>query len=173
MYRLVISETRYDAILHASHLLGKRSTVIVLSDGMEEDNIYDLCREAQRVQKKFEVEKAYKILGVRQLYSFNQNMFNPDYQFILLKLQLMLTVTPFTHLCFADENRRLRDIYENIKGPQDYIIYLRKPTPRALAYELSEQEIERKLDAIQKMSTIRTKLLYHNNFNKEYLKRIV
>ena len=173
MYKLIVSETRYDAIMYASHLLDGRSVVITISDGMEEDNIYSLCREALRVQKKFEVEKAYKKFGVRQLYCFNQDMHSIDYQFILLKLQLMCTVTPFTHLCYNDSNRTLNDIYDNILGARNKIIYLKESDYKALTYELNEKEIERKLDAIERMATIRSKLLYNNNFNKEYLRRMI
>jgi len=173
MYKLLISETRYDAILYASHLLDNRCVVIVMSDGMEEANVYDLCREVLRIQRKFEVEKAYKIFGVRQLYCFNQDMHNVDYQFILLKLQLMLTVTPFTHLCYTKNDANLTNIYEGVVGVKDRIIYLKEPVDKSLIYKLNDEEIERKLDAIQRMSTIRTKLLYGNNFNKEYLQRMV
>ena len=173
MYKLLISETRYDAILYASHLLDNRSVVITISDGMEEANVYDLCREVLRMQRKFEVEKAYKIFGIRQLYCFNQDMNRVDYQFILLKLQLMLTVTPFTHLCYADDNKMLVNIYDGLLGIKDKIVYLKEPTNKSLTYELNDEEIERKLDAIQRMSTIRTKLLYNNNFNKEYLQRMI
>jgi len=173
MYKLIVSETRYDAIMYASHLLDGRSVVITISDGMEEDNIYSLCREALRVQKKFEVEKAYKKFEVRQLYCFNQDMNSIDYQFVLLKLQLMLTVTPFTHLCYNDSNKILDDIYDGVIGARNRIVYLKEPIHKALIYELNDKEIEKKLDAIERMSTIRTKLLHSNNFNKEYLQRIV
>ena len=67
MYKLIISPLRYSAIVHASHLLDKRSVVITIANGMEESNIYELCFEAKRIQKRFEVEKAYKVFGVRQL----------------------------------------------------------------------------------------------------------
>lgn len=140
---------------------------------MEEDNIYNLCRDALRIQKKFEIEKAYKTFGIRQLYCFNQDMHKLDYQFVLLKLQLMLTVTPFTHLCYADNNKSLVSIYDSIIGAKDKIVYLKKPTNKSLTYKLNDEEIERKLDAIQRMPTIRTKLLYSNDINKEYLKRMV
>jgi hypothetical protein len=140
---------------------------------MEERNIFSLCRRALEIQKKFEVEKAYKKFGVRQLYCFNQDMNKPDYQFILLKLQLMLTVTPYTHLCFSETNRILADICDKVTGAKSRIIYLKKPMEKALTYELNDEEVERKLNAIERMPTIRTELLSHNNFREEYLKRIV
>lgn len=173
MYKLVLSEARYDAILYASHLLDYRSVVITISDGMEEDNIYSLCRRALEIQKKFEVEKAYKKFGIRQLYCFNQDMYKPDYQFILLKLQLMLTVTPYTHLCFPEENRTLANICEEIIGAKNKIIYLKHPAGNSLTYTLNDEEIQRKLSAIERMPTIRTKLLSHNNFREEYIKRMI
>lgn len=173
MYKLILSETRYDAILYASHLLDNRSSVITISDGMEEDNIYSLCRRALEIQKKFEVEKAYKKFRVRQLYCFNQDMNNVDYQFVLLKLQLMLTVTPYTHLCFPEGDRVLADIYESVIGAKSRIVYLKEPTNKSLIYELNDEEVERKLNAIERMPTIRTKLLSYNEFKKEYIKRLV
>ena len=168
-----MSETRYGAILHASHLLDNRSAVITLSDGMEEDNIFNLYRKALEIQKKFEVEKAYKKFGIRQLYCFNQNIHKPDYQFILIKLQLMLTVTPYTHLCFPEDNRTLANICEELIGAKDRIIYLRAPTYKSLTYTLNDEEVEKKLSAIERMVTVRSKLLSHNNFREEYIKRIV
>ena len=173
MYKLIISPRRYDAILHASHLLDNRSVIITLSNGMEEPNIQDLCWEARKTQKRFEVEKAYKIFGVRQLYCFDQSYNNIDYQFVLMKLQLMTAVSPFTHLCYRDlEDPVLMEIFHKTKGVSDRIVYTNEPVG-ALVYELNDEEIERKLDAIQRMSTIRRNLLYKQNHNLEYLKRSV
>jgi hypothetical protein len=140
---------------------------------MEEPNIYELCLDAKRTQKRFEVEKAYKIFGIRQLYCFNQDMNNIDYEFILMKLNLMLTITPFTHVCYEDfEDRALTDIFEKTAGAANKIIYTSDPE-NSLAYELTDEEIERKLDAIQKMSTIRKKLLYMQEPHIEYIQRSV
>jgi hypothetical protein len=173
MYKLIISNTRYDAIIDASHLLDGRSVVITISDGAEESNVYGLCLRALTEQRKFEVEKAYKLFDIRQLYCFNQNLNNVDYQFVLVKLQLMLTVTPFTHICYSETDKQLLDIYEGLIGDRSRIIYLKEPTNKSLIYKLSDEEIGRKLEAIEKMTTIRTKLLYKNQFENEYLKRIV
>ena len=173
MYKLIVSENRYDALLYASHMLDNRSVLITISDGMDELNKYGLCWEALKIQKKFEVEKAYKIFGIRQLYCFNQSIHNIDYQFVLVKLQLMLTVSPFTHLCFLERDSKLSDIYNGVIGGMDRIIYLEGKTDDSLVYTLNDEELERKLNAIEKMATIREQLLYTNDYNREYIKRIV
>ncbi len=173
MYKLVISPLRYSAIVHASHLLDNRSVLITIANGLEEPNIQELCLEARRVQKRFEVEKAYKIFGIRQLYCFNQDIHNIDYQFVLLKLNLMLVITPFTHVCYEDsEDRALTEIIDKVGEGANRIVYT-ADTENSLAYELSEDEIELKLDAIQRMPTIRKKLLYLQNPHLEYIKRTV
>lgn len=173
MYKLIISPRRYDAILHASHLLDNRSVLVTLSDGMEEPNIQELCWDARKTQKRFEVEKAYKIFGIRQLYCFEQSYNNIDYQFVLMKLQLMTAVSPFTHLCYRQlEDRMLIEIFEKTRGVENRIVYTDNPQG-ALVYELNDEEIERKLDAIQRMPTVRRQLLYKQDHNLEYLKRTV
>ena len=173
MYKLIISPLRYSAIVNASHLLDNKSVLITIANGMEEPNIYELCLDAKRVQKRFEVEKAYKIFGIRQLYCFNQDMNNIDYEFVLLKLNLMLTITPFTHMCYEDfEDRLLVEILEKVGEGANKIIYTKDPT-NSLAYELTDEEIERKLNAIQRMPTIRKKLLYIQEPNIEYIRRAV
>lgn len=173
MYKLIISPLRYSALVHASHLLDNKSVLITVANGMEEPNIYELCLEAKRIQKRFEVEKAYKIFGIRQLYCFNQDMSNIDYQFVLLKLTLMLTITPFTHICYEDtEDRMLADIFKKVGGETNKIIYTDDST-NSLAYELNSDQIELKLDAIQRMPSIRKKLLYIQDPNLEYLRRTV
>ncbi len=173
MYKLIISPRRYDAILHASHLLDNRSVIITLSNGMEEPNIQELCLEARKTQKRFEVEKAYKVFDVRQLYCFEQYYDGIDYQFVLMKLQLMTAVTPFTHLCYRQlEDRMLMEIFGKVKGVENRIVYT-DDSEGSLVYKLSDEEIERKLDAIQRMPTIRRQLLYKQDLNLEYLKRIV
>lgn len=173
MYKLIISPLRYSAIVHASHLLDNRSVLITLADGMEEPNIYELCLDAKRTQKRFEVEKAYKIFGIRQLYCFNQNMNNIDYEFVLLKLNLMLAITPFTHLCYEDlEDPLLIEIFKQVGEGTNKVVYTSDPE-NSLSYELNDEEIERKLDAIQRMPTIRKKLLYMQEPNIEYLRRTI
>lgn len=173
MYKLIISPRRYDAILHASHLLDNRSVIITLSNGMEEPNIQELCLEARKTQKRFEVEKAYKVFDVRQLYCFEQYYDGIDYQFVLMKLQLMTAVTPFTHLCYRQlEDRMLMEIFGKVKGVENRIVYT-DDSEGSLVYKLSDEEIERKLDAIQRMPTVRRQLLYKQDLNLEYLKRIV
>ena len=68
MYKLILSPRRYSAVMYASHVLDNRSVVVVISSGFEEDTSYtELCMSAMREQRRFEVEKAYKIFGVRQL----------------------------------------------------------------------------------------------------------
>lgn len=173
MYKLIISPRRYDAILHGSHLLDNRSVVITLSNGMEEPNIQELCLEARKIQKRFEVEKAYKIFNVRQLYCFEQYYDGIDYQFVLMKLQLMTAVSPFTHLCYREvKDRMLMEICGKVKGVDNRIIYT-DDQEKTLVYKLSDEEMERKLNAIQRMPTIRRQLLYKQDHDLEYLKRIV
>lgn len=173
MYKLIISPLRYSAIVHASHLLDNKSVLITVANGLEEPNIYELCLDAKKTQKRFEVEKAYKIFGIRQLYCFNQDMNNIDYEFVLLKLNLMLTITPFTHVCYEDsKDRILTDVFEKTAGATNKIVYTDDPDS-SLAYELTDEEIERKLDAIQRMPTIRKKLLYLQEPHIEYIKRTV
>ena len=173
MYKLIISPFRYSAIVHASHLLDNKSVLITIANGMEEPNIYELCLDARTTQKKFEVEKAYKIFGIRQLYCFNQNMNNIDYEFILMKLNLMLTITPFTHLCYEDlEDSLLVEIFKQVGEGTNRVVYTNDPE-NSLAYELTDEEIERKLNAIQRMPTIRKKLLYMQEPNIEYIKRTI
>ena len=173
MYKLIISPLRYSAVVYASHLLDNRSVLITIANGLEEPNIYELCLEAKRIQKRFEVEKAYKIFGIRQLYCFNQDMHKIDYQFVLLKLNLMLSITPFTHICYEDsEDRALTEIIEKVGKKANRIVYTSDPI-NSLAYELTDEEIERKLDAVQRMPTIRKKLLYMQEPNIEYIRRSV
>ena len=173
MYKLIISPLRYSAIVHASHLLDKRSVVITIANGMEESNIYELCFEAKRIQKRFEVEKAYKVFGVRQLYCFNQYIYNIDYEFVLLKLQLMLAVSQFTHICYEEyEDRDLIEVIRGVVGRANTIIYT-SDSENTLTYELNEEEIECKLQAVQRMPTIRKHLLYMQEPHLEYIKRSI
>ena len=173
MYKLIISETRYDAILYASHLLDNRSVLITIADGMDEPNPYKFCWDAMREQRKFEVDKAYKQFRVRQLYCFNQMLDSIDYQFVLVKLQLMLAVSPFTHLCHPDGHGKLNKIYESVTGPRESVIYLRDPINKSFTYELTDEEMGRKLEAIHRMVTVRNMLLSHASLDKEYIKRMV
>ena len=171
MYKLIISPTRYDAIVHASHLLDNRSVVMTISNGLEEPNIYELCLEAKKIQKRFEVEKAYKIFRVRQLYCFDQNYNAIDYQFVIMKLQLMLGITPFTHMCYlGTTDPMLLEIFEKVSGVENRIVYTDDAT-KSLEYKLDDKEIELKLDAIGRMPTIRKKLLYRPILHIEYIQR--
>lgn len=170
MYKLVVSPKRHSAIMHASHILDYRTEVIVLSDGMEEYTPYPFCRDALRVQRRFELEKAFKVLGVRNMYLTNQDMNRMDYELIAIKLQLLITTQPFTHFYYTQNgDQRLTRIFNAVSGNVEKLVY--KPKGKvSWAHKLSIDEMERKLNAIEKMATIRRELLAHE-LTTEYVQR--
>lgn len=170
MYKLVVSPKRYSALLHASHLLDYKSVVIVISDGMEEYTPYPFCREALRIQKKFELEKAFKVMGVSKLYMMNQDMNDINYEIVAIKLQLLIATQPFTHLYYINNgDQRLVTVCNAIKGNIEKLVYKPKGKEKWL-YTLSPDELELKLTAIEKMVTIRRELLAYSMEN-EYVQK--
>jgi LmbE family N-acetylglucosaminyl deacetylase len=156
--------------MHASHIIDNKSVVVVVANGMEEYTPYPFSREALRIQRKFELEKAFKILGVRQMYTLNQDLNNIDYELIAIKLQLLTATQPFTHLFYMiNGDQRLVNISNAIIGNVEKRIYKPKGKEK-WAHRLDENEIERKLDAIEKMVTVRRELLAHD-LTKEYVQR--
>ena len=167
MYKLILSPRRYSAVMYASHVLDNRSVVVVISNGFEEDTKYtDLCMSAMREQRRFEVEKAYKIFGVRQLYHFNQTWRKMSYEFIATKLQLLLAVSPFTHFYYMDNgDQRLLSICRAVSGVEDKLVYKKNGKD---FYELSTEELTRKVQAINKFVTVRG-LITDPSIHKEYI----
>lgn len=170
MYKLVISPKRTSAILYASHILDNRTVVLVVSDGYEEDTPYDLCLAAKKVQRQFELEKGYKVFGIRQLYAMNQQWYDIDYELVATKLQLLCAVTPFTHLYYQKNgDQRLYTICQMIRGPENKLVYSDK-YQKGWEYTLNDEEIERKLDAIERFVLVRRNLLYSNQqIDKEWV----
>lgn len=170
MYKLVLSPRRYSAILHASHVLDNKTVMIILANGMEEETPYEFCLESMRIQRKFELEKAYKKFGVKQLYTMNQSVYHFDYELITLKLQLLLAVSPFTHFYFMNNgDQRLFQICQAISTNAKKLVY--KPKGKVKwAHTLTEDEIERKLNAIERMTTVRKELLAYE-LTTEYVQR--
>lgn len=170
MYKLIVSPQRHSAIMHASHIVDNRSVVLVISNGMEEYTPYPFSREALRVQRQFELEKAFKVMGVRQMYTMNQDMNNIDYEIVAIKIQLLVTTQPFTHYYYMiNGDQRLTTISNAIIGDVEKRAYKAKGKQK-WAHRLEEDEIERKLDAIEKMVTVRRELLAHD-LATEYVQR--
>ena len=174
MYKLVISPKRTSALMHASHLLDNRTVVMIISDGYEEETPYEFCMEAKAVQRRFELEKGYKVFGVRQLYAMNQNWYDIDYELLAVKLQLMLSTSPFTHMYFQKNgDQRLYTICNTVRGSGIKLEYSDK-FKKGWEYTLNEDEIERKLNAIERFVTIRRNLLYSKqDIQKEWVQRAV
>lgn len=172
MYKLVISPKRTSAIMYASHILDNRTVVLVISDGYEEETPYELCIQAKRVQRQFELEKGYKIFNVRQLYTMNQNWYDIDYELVATKLQLLCAVSPFTHMYYQKNgDQRLYTICKMIRGPENKLEYADK-FKKGWEYTLDGDEIERKLNAIERFVLIRRNLLYSNQqVDKEWVQR--
>lgn len=169
MSKLVLSPRRYSAIMHASSIL-EGATVIVVSDGMEEESPYRFCWRAMQVQREFEIEKAYKIFGVRQLYMMKQHWYDIDYELLAVKLQLMVSVAPFKTLYFThDGDQRLHTVCTAINGVEKKV-YTHKPR-RMWEVELGEETLGRKLDAIEKFVTCRQELLTMYDVHLEYIQR--
>jgi hypothetical protein len=170
MYKLVLSPRRYSAILHASHVLDGKTEIITIGNGMEENSPYKFCLEAMNIQRKFELEKAFKEFGVRKLYTMNQSMYHINYELVTIKLQLLLTVNPFTHFYFMNNgDQRLYQICQAINCGAKKLVY--KPKGKvSWKHKLTEEELERKLNAIERMVTVRKELLYHD-LVEEYVQR--
>lgn len=170
MYKLVLSPRRYSVLLHASYILDKRTVVMILSNGMEEDSPHKFCLEAMRVQRAFELEKAYKVFGVRQLYTMNQSMYHMDYELVTTKLQLMLAVSPFTHFYHMNNgDQRLFTMCQKLNTKAKRLVY--KPKGKvSWEHKLSDDEITRKLTAIERMVTVRKELLAYD-MTREYVQR--
>lgn len=171
MYKLVLSPRRYSALLHASHVLDDRTVMMTITDGMEEDSPYKFCLDAMRTQRKFELEKSFKEFGVRQLYTLNQSLYHIDYELVTIKLQLLLHVSPFTHFYFMNNgDQRLFQICQSMQCAAKKLVY--KPKGKmSWEYKLDEEEMNRKLNAIEKMTTIRKELLAHE-LTTEYVQRM-
>lgn len=170
MYKLVLSPRRHSALLHASHVLDKKTEIIFIANGMEENSPYKFCLEAMTIQRQFELEKAYKEFGVRKLYTMNQSIYHIDYELVTIKLQLLLTVNPFTHFYFMNNgDQRMYQICQAINCNAKKLVY--KPKGKvSWKHRLAEDEIERKLNAIERMVTVRKELLYHD-LTEEYVQR--
>jgi len=170
MYKLIVSPQRHSAILHASHIIDNKSVVVVLSDGMEEYTPYPFSRDALRVQRRFELEKAFKVMGVRNMYTVNQNWYDIDYELVAIKLQLLITTQPFTHFYYMrNGDQRLIAIANAVMGDVEKRAYKPKGKHK-WAHKLSEEEMETKLNAIEKMVTVRRELLAHD-LTTEYVQR--
>jgi hypothetical protein len=137
---------------------------------MEEDSPYKFCLEAMTIQRTFELEKAYKIFGVRQLYTMNQSVYHLDYELITLKLQLLLAVSPFTHFYYMNNgDQRLFQICQAVSTDAKKLVY--KPKGKvSWERKLTEDEIDRKLNAIERMTTVRKELLAYELVT-EYVQR--
>ena len=170
MYKLVLSPRRYSAILHASHVLDSKTVMMIIANGMEEDSPYKFCLEAMTIQRKFELEKAHKIFGVKQLYTMNQSVYHLDYDLITLKLQLLLAVSPFTHFYFMNNgDQRMFQICQAVNTNAKKLVY--KPKGKvSWAHTLNEEDIETKLNAIERMTTVRKELLAYD-LTTEYVQR--
>jgi hypothetical protein len=144
--------------------------MMIISNGMEERSPYKFCLEAMRTQRKFELEKSFKEFGVRQLYTLNQSVYHIDYELVAMKLQLMLVVSPFTHFYYMNNgDQRLFQICQSVGGNAKKLVY--KPKGKVKwEYKLNEDEMERKLNAIERMVTIRKELLAHE-LTTEYVQR--
>ena len=170
MYKLVLSPRRYSALMHASHVLDNRTVMMIIGNGMDEYTPYKLCHEAMQIQRKFELEKAYKEFGVRQLHVMNQSLYHIDYELVTIKLQLLLSVTPFTHFYFMNNgDQRLFQICQAVHGDAKKLVYKAKGKV-SWQYKLDEDEMERKLNAIERMTTVRKELLAHE-VTTEYVQR--
>lgn len=170
MYKLVVSPQRYSAIMYASSILDDRTVVMVISDGMEESNRFNLCRDALRVQRRFELEKSYKEFSVRQLYTLNQDMFNIDYELVTMKLTLMLTLSPFTHFYFMKNgDQRLYTICHKMQNVKNKLVYAQHGKV-SWKLKLNDVSMERKLNAIERLITAREEILYHD-LSIEYIQR--
>jgi hypothetical protein len=143
---------------------------MTITNGMEEESPYKLCLEAMKVQRTFELEKAYKVFGVRQLYTMNQSIYHIDYELVTMKLQLLLAVSPFTHFYFMNNgDQRLFTICQKLNTKAEKLVY--KPKGKvSWEYKLNDEEIERKLTAIERMVTVRKELLAYE-MTKEYVQR--
>jgi hypothetical protein len=171
MYKLVLSPRRYSAVIGASCIL-ENSVVIIVADGMEEQTPYRFCRDALRVQREFEIEKAYKVFGVRQLFMMRQNWFDIDYELLAVKLQLMLSTQPFTHLYYShDEDQRLLTICRALQGGAQKLRYTNSPR-RMWEIKPGATTFGKKMDAVEKFITIRKELLYNHKMNREFIERV-
>lgn len=170
MYKLVLAPRRYSAILHASHVLDNKTVMMIIANGMEEDTPYKFCLEATMIQRKFELEKAHREFGVKQLYTMNQSVYHLDYDLITLKLQLLLALSPFTHFYFMNNgDQRLYQICQAVNSNAKKLVY--KPKGKvSWAHRLTEDEMERKLNAIERMTTVRKELLAYE-LTTEYVQR--
>lgn len=170
MYKLVISPKRTSALMYASHILDNRTVLMVISDGFEEETPYEICFEAKAVQRKFELEKGYKVFGIRQLYAMNQSWFDIDYELVTVKLQLLLATSPFTHMYYLKNgDQRLYTICQKVQGPEIKLEYSNK-FKKGWEYTLNEEQIEKKLTAIERFVTVRRNLLYSKqDLEKEWV----
>ena len=167
MYKLVLSQRRFSAVLHASHVLDNKTVVVVISDGFEEETKYTgLCLRAMKEQRRFEVEKAYKVFGIRQLYHFNQAWRHINYEFITTKLQLLLAVSPFTHFFYKENgDNRLLTICRKVAGVEKRLVY---KTVGESFYNLDVEEYNRKVQAISKFVTMDS-LIRQSYLDREYI----
>jgi hypothetical protein len=170
MYKLVLSPRRYSAVLHASHVLDKGTELVILSNGMDEETPYRFCLEAMKIQRQFELEKAYKEFGVRQLYTMNQSMYHVDYELIAVKLQLLLVIKPYTHFYFLNNgDQRLLQICQAVNCSAKKLVYKPKGKVR-WEHTLTDDEMDRKLAAIERMTTVRKELLAYQ-LEVEYVQK--
>jgi len=155
--------------MHAASVL-EGSTVVVVSDGMEEESPYQFSREAMRAQRLFEIEKAYKVFGVRQLYTMNQDWYDIDYELLAVKLQVIVTVAPFKTLYFThDGDQRLLTVCRAVQRVEKKV-YTYKPK-RMWEVQLGTKTLGKKLDAIEKFVTCRRELLTAYDMHLEYIQR--
>ena len=177
MYKLILSPQRFSALLYASHILDNRTVVMVLSDGYDETTKYgNFCMEALAIQRKFELEKAYKVFKVRQLYHLNQYYKKMDYDRILVQLQLLLATSPFTHFYFyVDGDDTLNKICRTVKKVDKKIMYSMNNLIDGVVAEehrLTDEEYNRKAAAATKMITIRDYLMNYGGFKTEFISKL-
>jgi hypothetical protein len=189
--KLIVSPHRYSALLHASHILDRNSVVVILYNGDEERTKYpDLCREALRVQRKFEIEKAYKIYNVRHIHTMNMLHNRLDYELIATMLQMMIAAQGFTHLYYyLSKDPALCEIFRALirtkkiaYSPDQMgcdtacsdinIIFLEDvqglDTLSASRHILHDAAYDKKVGACKKMVTIDNYLLSYGGFRIEY-----
>ena len=162
--QLVISSSRYDAFMYASHVLSRDSDVIVLSDGFEEDKEFNvLCREALKVQHRHELDMSYSTFKVRKLYHFCMDNNDRDYERIITEVQLLALLGGYKRLYFYDDGDKLLfDIIKNIKRIPNKIIYSKNKYilgKFSVINKLSTPQRAKKEIAIERMVTLKDYLL--------------
>jgi hypothetical protein len=181
----------YSALLHASHILDRRSVVVILYNGDEEKTKYpNLCREALRVQRKFEIEKAYKIYNVRHIHTMNMLHNRLDYELIATMLQMMIAAQGFTHLYYyLSKDLVLCEMFKALIRVKKIaynhhhlgsktacseinLLFLDETQGldvwKAAHHILHDAEYDKKVGACKKMVTIDNYLLSYDDFRVEY-----